>query len=251
MASRSVARADRIHPRAWLRIGHLALALIVCLIPHALLRLLRQRSPWPRRFLHWAGFAAGTDVEVSGTPVTRDVLFIANHVSWLDILTLAGRTGCSFIAKSEMAPWPLIGWLATLNDSVYVERDNRLGAHGQAKAVRRALATGKPLTLFAEGTTNDTHSLLPFRSSLLAAVVPAPDGITIQPVAIDYGGIGYDIAWVGDEAFAANALRVLSRRGRFVTRLHFLDPLDHRDFDDRKAIAAHSRAAIAARLGLG
>lgn len=251
MASRSVVKADRVHPRAWLRIGHLALALIVCLPPHGLWRLVRLRSPWPRWFLRWAGYAAGSRVEICGAPIRNDVLFIANHVSWLDILTLAGRTGCSFIAKSEMAPWPLIGWLATLNDSVYVERDNRLGAHGQAKAVRHALATGKPLTLFAEGTTGDTLSLLPFRSSLLAAVVPAPDGIAIQPVAIDYGAIGRDIAWVGDEPFGANALRVLGRRGRFVTRLHFLEPLDHRDFDDRKAIAAHSRAAIAARLGLG
>ena len=93
-------------------------------------------------------------------------------------------------------------------------------------------------------------TLLPFRSSLIAAVTPAPDDIQIQPVALDYGPIVGDIAWVGDESFGANALRVLSRAGRFPVRVHFLAPLSHADFADRKAIAAHSRAEIAAALGL-
>jgi 1-acyl-sn-glycerol-3-phosphate acyltransferase len=114
-----------------------------------------------------------------------------------------------------------------------------------------ALLSGQPVTLFPEGTTNDGRQLFPFRSSLIAAVTPAPEQISIQPVAIDYGAVATDIAWVGDESFGANALRLLGRRGHFAVTLHFLEPLSHADFADRKAIAAHSRAEIAAALGVG
>jgi len=149
-----------------------------------------------------------------------------------------------------MKPWPLIGWLTTSNNTVYVERESRQKAHHQATALQTALLSGQPVTLFPEGTTNDGHQLFPFRSSLIAAVTPAPEQISIQPVAIDYGAVAADIAWVGDESFGANALRLLGRRGRFSVTLHFLEPLSHADFADRKAIAAHSRAEIAAALGV-
>jgi lyso-ornithine lipid O-acyltransferase len=250
MASRSIERAERTHPRAWLRVSGIALAIAIFLPLHGLWRLFKLRSPWPRRFLGVAGWCAGADVRIVGQPVRSNVLYISNHVSWLDILVLAGQTGTAFVAKADMAPWPVIGWLATLNNSVYVQRENRLDVHGQAAALKTALETGQPLTLFPEGTTGNGLELLPFRSSLVAAVTPAPDGISIQPVAIDYGLAAPEIAWTDDEAVGVNALRVMSRPGRIATTLHFLKPLDHADFADRKAIAAHSREEIAAALNL-
>jgi lyso-ornithine lipid O-acyltransferase len=249
MASRSIANTDRVHPRAWIRVLLIALTLLLCLPFHGLWRLLRQRSPWPQLFLKVAGRAAGADVHVAGEPITSNVLFIANHVSWLDILVLAGKTGSAFVAKADMAPWPVIGWMATLNNSVYVARDQRLDVGAQALAMKTALETHQPLTLFPEGTTSDGRGLLPFRSSLVAAVAPPPEGISIQPVAIDYGPVAPDIAWTDDESVGQNALRVMSRPGRLKVTLHFLKPLDHVDFVDRKAIAAHSRDEIAAALG--
>jgi len=248
MASRSIARAERTHPRAWGRVARIAIALALLLPVHAVWRLLRLRSPWPRLFLQFAGKSAGADVTVTGTPLKRDVLYIANHVSWLDILVLAGKTGSAFVAKADMAPWPVIGWLATLNNSVYVAREQRLDVHAQALAMKTALETGQPLTLFPEGTTGDGRELLAFRSSLVASVTPPPQGISIQPVAIDYGPPAPDIAWIDDEPVGHNALRVMSRAARLPVTLHFLEPLDHADFPHRKAIAAHSRAAIARKL---
>jgi 1-acyl-sn-glycerol-3-phosphate acyltransferase len=147
-----------------------------------------------------------------------------------------------------MAPWPIIGWLATLNNSVYVQREKRLDVGAQRDAIQAALKTRQAIALFPEGTTADGTALLPFRSSLIASVTPPPEGISIQPVAIDYGAVGPEIAWVDDEPVGRNALRLLSRPGRFPVTLKFLAPLDHADFDDRKAIAAHSRAEIEAAL---
>ncbi len=225
--------------------------LIILFVPlHFACKLLRIASPFPRLFLRGAAWAAGVTIRVDGERVLTHALYIANHVSWLDILTLAGRTGTAFVAKADMAAWPLLGWLASLNNSVYVAREDRLGVNGQASALKDALATGQPLTLFPEGTTGDGTALLPFRSSLIAAVVPPPPGLTIQPVAIDYGDAAAAIAWTGDEAVGSNAMRVLARRGRMDVYLRFLPPLSHDDLPHRKLIAAHSRDAIARALRL-
>ena len=250
MASRSIVRADTARLRAWARITAIVVVLAFLIVPHLFWRLFDRKSPIAGVFLFITGWIAGADVQIRGKPICRNVLYIANHVSWLDILVLAGETRCAFVAKADMQVWPLIGWLTTSNNTVYVERENRRTAHHQANALQSALTTGQPVTLFPEGTTNDGSQLLAFRTSLIAAVTPAPEQISIQPVAIDYGSNAAEIAWVGDEPFGSNALRILGRRGRFAVTLHFLEPLSHADFADRKAIAAHSRAEIAAALGV-
>ena len=250
MASLSIATVEQGAWRAWVRVALIVLALMLCIAPHLLWRRLGIHSPWGAWFLALAGKAAGADVQTRGIAVKSDVLYIANHVSWLDILVLAGKTRCAFVAKADMEPWPVLGWLATLNNSVYVQREKRLDVNAQAEAIRAALATHQPITLFPEGTTGNGNLLLPFRSSLVAAVVPPPRDITIQPVAIDYGSAASEIAWVDDdESVGINALRVMSRKGRMPVVLHFLDPLPASDFADRKLVASHSRSVIAAALG--
>ncbi len=236
---------------AWARVGALAAWLVFCLLTHLPLRTLKLRSAWPQRFLAGVARIAGARVEMRGEHVQSDVLYISNHVSWLDVAIIAGATGSAFVAKAEMAPWPLIGWLATLNNSIYVERNARLDVGAQAAALGAALETGQPVTLFPEGTTGDGVQLLPFRSSLIAAVAPPPPGIAIQPVAIDYGADAADIAWVDDEPIGANALRLMARRRPIHAVLHFLKPLPSEEFTDRKAIARHARAEVAAALGQG
>jgi lyso-ornithine lipid O-acyltransferase len=250
MASPSIVRAEeRPHLRAYVRALMIVIALLVFLPFHLLVRRFTYFSPFSRLFLRFSAWAAGVDIHITGPRILRDVLYLANHVSWLDILVLSGRTGCAFVARADMAPWPVIGWLASLNNSVYVQRNNRLDVGAQRDAIQAALSTHQAIALFPEGTTAAGSELLPFRSSLLAAVVPAPEGISIQPVAIDYGQIADEIAWTDDESVGKNALRLLSRKGRLPVTLHFLAPLDHADFNDRKAIAAHSRAEIAEALG--
>jgi lyso-ornithine lipid O-acyltransferase len=250
MASQSIVRAEPVHPRAYFRVLMIALALLLAVPLHVIGRRFSYFSPFSRLFLRFSAWAVGVDIHIKGERLQRDVLYIANHISWLDIFTLSGRTGCAFVTKADMEPWPVIGWIATLNNSVFVQREKRLDVGAQRDAIQAALGTHQAIALFPEGTTANGRELLPFRSSLVASVTPPPEGIAIQPVAIDYGVVAPEIAWVDDESVGANALRVMSRKGRFPVTLHFLQPLDHADFGDRKAIAAHSRAEIAAALGL-
>ncbi|MGZ8285787.1 MAG: lysophospholipid acyltransferase family protein [Allosphingosinicella sp.] len=234
--------------RLILRILAMVAALLVCLPFHYLWRLAGRRSPWPRRFLGWVARAAGMRVRVVGAPLERDVLFLANHLSWLDILVLAGASGTAFVAKAEVAATPVVGWLAGLNNTVFVARTERSAVRGQADALRSALAGGQPVALFPEGTTDGGPEILPFRASLLAALFPPLPGVKVQPVALDYGAAAHDLAWIGDEAGLANVKRVLSRPGTVSVSLHFLAPVDPAE-GDRKALAQAARDEIVEALG--
>ena len=227
----------------------MALTLLAMLPLHYLWRLSDVPSPWPRRFLTAVGRIAGLRVTVAGTPLGRDVLFLANHLSWLDILLIAGTSGASFVSKAEVRRWPVVGWLASLHGTVYVARAERSAVRGQVGALRAALASGRAMALFPEGTTDGGGEvLLPFRPSLLAALYPPIPGIAVQPVAIDYGAAGPDIAWIGEESARSNVRRVLGRRDPIPVTVRFLDPIDPAAAGDRKALATTAHATVSAAL---
>lgn len=234
--------AFHLHSRITLAAGALALSLP----GHGLHRLLGRPSPWVRRFLKLSGSAFGLDVKVVGTPVSRHVLYAANHVSWLDILALGGATGASFVSKDDVAGWPVVGWLARQGETIFISRSDRKAVAGQADALAVALSRGRPAVLFPEGTTGDGRSLLPFRASLFASLDRVAGRVVVQPVAIDYGRAAPHVAWSEGEPAGANAKRLLSRSGRMAVTLRFLDPID--PSIGRKAIAQATRDAIAAAL---
>jgi 1-acyl-sn-glycerol-3-phosphate acyltransferase len=211
------------------------------LVLHGLWRAAGRPSPWPRRFLGRVARLVGARVTVRGRPLARNVVLVSNHISWTDIVVLAGSTGSAFVAKSELRAVPLIGWLCTLNHTVFVARGSRMDVAGQVARLRSALAGEHPVTIFPEGTTGDGHTLLPFKAALLGALDPPPPGVRVQPVRIDYGAATDEIAWVGDETGAAHATRVLSRSDTFDVTLHFAEPFDPAGCGNRKEIAAEAR----------
>ncbi|MFN3389541.1 MAG: lysophospholipid acyltransferase family protein, partial [Allosphingosinicella sp.] len=226
------------------RVLAMAGLLLLCLPLHYAWRMAGRRSPWPRRFLGGVGRAAGLRVRVEGRPLPSHVLFVGNHLSWLDIMALAGASGTAFVSKDDVARWPVAGWLARLNNTIFVARTERRAVKGQADALRAALAAGQPVALFPEGTTEGGHDVLPFRASLLAALFPPIPGVKVQPVALDYGEAAHDIAWVGKEGAAANAKRILARPGTIPLTVRFLAPVDPQAAGDRKALAESCRAEI-------
>lgn len=217
--------------------------LLPCLVGHGLTRLLGRRSLWPKRFLALAGRACGARVTLVGTPLPRDVLFAANHLSWLDILLIGGATGASFVSKAEVANWPVLGTLARLGGTLFVKRERRGEAGRQADALAAALRAGRPVALFAEGRTGNGVELMPFKPTLFAAVA-GQAGLAVQPLRIDYGAETRAMAWPEDEPAGANALRVLGMKGRRQAVLHFLDPIPTDKVPDRKALAAQAHAAV-------
>lgn len=240
----------RVEPAGYLRFGvrfcGLVLALITCLPLHFLWRLVRLSSPWPRYFLGAAGWICGARRHSEGVPLRRDVVFLANHTSWIDIPIIAGANGSAFVAKAELRTVPLIGWLCTLNHTIFVSRSDRMGVADQINKLRMAIAESWAITIFPEGTTTEGTALLPFKGSLLAVLEPPPPGVFVQPILLDYhGDAAREIAWVGEETGQHNALRVLARKGGFGVTVRFLDPFDPRDYPGRKGIAAEAQRRIA------
>jgi 1-acyl-sn-glycerol-3-phosphate acyltransferase len=236
------------YTRITLRATGLVLALLLTVPLHYLWRLLRIGSPWPRIFLGWAARLAGARVERVGVPLKRDVFYVSNHLSWIDILAIAGQSGTAFVAKEEIRAAPVVGWLSTLNRTVFVKRENRLGVAEQINQLRDALTDNWSVTVFPEGTTTDGQSLLPFKTPMLRVLEPPPPGVLVQPVLLDYAAFAEEIGWIGEESGIDNAKRILSRAGNFRMKVHFLEPFHPRDFPGRKAIAAESRLRIEAAL---
>ncbi len=226
----------------------IALLLASHLPLHGVWRLFGRRSPWPTAFLRRAGHAAGVDVRIEGVAIRRNGLIVANHLSWLDILILSGATGARFVAKDDIARWPLFGFLAGLNRTIYVAQGRRAEVLAQADVLRAALAEPQPVALFPEGGTGEGTELRTFRASLLSAVQPPLPGVVVQPVAIDYGADVPLLIW-RDTSMSVEMMRVMGLRGRRTAILRFLEPIPPDVYSDRKMLAKQAQAEIASALG--
>jgi len=183
------------------------------------------------------------------------VLFVSNHASYADISLIGAHIRGSFVAKAEVAKWPLFGLCAKLSRTVFVDRRARY-ARQQAEEMKRRFQNGDRLILFAEGTSSDGNRVLPFRSSLFATAEIEVDGkpVTVQPVSLAYtrlDGIPMGrhlrpfFAWYGDMEMFSHLWGIVGV-GRSTVVLEFHKPVSIRDFPDRKALAAHCQAVVAA-----
>jgi len=164
------------------------------------------------------------------------------------VASLGGVTGTAFVAQDRIADWPVFGWLARLNHTVFVSRTDKMQVGEQIAQVRKVVATQRMLALFPEGTTTDGRSLLPFKTALFAVLVPPPVDVKIQTVLIDFDDDGRELAWIGVETAPQNAWRVLTRKGTITCRVHFHPPFDPGEHPNRKAVSAECRRRIATAL---
>jgi lyso-ornithine lipid O-acyltransferase len=194
-------------------------------------------------------------VRVSGTPQkTAPLLILSNHSSWLDIVALSSVMPVSFIAKSEVAGWPIFGLFARLQRSVFIDRSRRMATRDAHRAVSDRLQSGDAIVLFAEGTTSDGHRVLSFRSSLVGAASEwlGDAEAKIQPVAITYtrrAGLPIPraerpcIAWYGDMELIPHFKGIILG-GPIEVTLSFCDPLEPDLARNRKIATRAAEQAI-------
>jgi 1-acyl-sn-glycerol-3-phosphate acyltransferase len=212
-----------------------------------------MRLPHPRftRLVRWwhgrLCRLLGLTVHVRGQP-GEAVLLVANHVSWLDIPVLGARGPIVFLSKAEVRSWPLVGWMAGIASTLYIERGAHQATH-LAADIGMHIRTGCSVAIFPEGTTGDGHDLRRFHPRLFAAA--QQPGLRLQPVAIRYGSNTAPDAvapFIGDDSLVPHLWRVLRQPGIRV-EVSFLPTLDSEGID-RRRLAESSRAAIAGALGL-
>jgi lyso-ornithine lipid O-acyltransferase len=242
----------KAEPQAYLlcalRMIWIGLPLALLLPLHLAWHILKMPSPWAMLFLRIATRALGARVKIYGAPLRKDVFFVANHLSWHDIPIIAGITGTSFVAQDGVRDWPIIGWLAKLNRTIFVSRTDKQNVSGQVAELRQAIAENWSVTLFPEGTTSDGRGLLPFKRSLFETLAPPPKPMMIQPVLLDFGHAGPDIAWLGEETGWESAWRAFTRPGSYDVGVHFLDAFDPAALADRKEICAAARSRLSVAL---
>lgn len=199
----------------------------------------------------------GLRVRVHGALTdVRPAVFVANHISYLDVLALGSFMPATFVAKSEVATWPVIGPMARILGTLFIER-RREKADAQRVILEDKLRQGESLIFFPEGTSSDGQRVLPFKSSLFSIVDTASAAsIPVQPLTIgctELGGLPMGhawrpyYAWFGDMTLLPHLWNVF-RIGHFTVDVVFHPPVLARDVGGRKALAAHCERAIAAGL---
>jgi 1-acyl-sn-glycerol-3-phosphate acyltransferase len=214
----------------------------------------------PRVYHTWCRLLFGLHVELRGKMARdRPVLFVCNHSSYLDIMVLGSLLKASFVAKAEVAEYPLFGWLAKLQRTVFVDR-RRSQAHEHAGEIQKRLAHRDNLIIFPEGTSSDGNRVLPFKSALLGVAQiriknrkGVERGVVVQPVSItpaklDGMPLGRNLrhlyAWYGDMDMAGH-MWTAATLGRLTIVVEFHPPFEVQPGQSRKEIAEHCWDAVA------
>lgn len=202
----------------------------------------------------WCGFcyrALDIQLEINGEPLANGpAMLVGNHISYVDILLLgAAMDTPTFVAKSDVASWPLIGPLAGLAGVVFVRRDRPEEAKEQIKALSERLEKSERLVLFPEGTSSDGLDVLPFKSTLLGAVFGRDGGVPDTPVqsfTVDFrrrpdGTLHRPeerarFGWVGDATLLPHVWDMLSGPGAIAT-ITFDTPIRADTFANRKRLS--------------
>ncbi|OZA14526.1 MAG: 1-acyl-sn-glycerol-3-phosphate acyltransferase [Rhodobacterales bacterium 17-64-5] len=183
-----------------------------------------------------------------GQPFTGPGAFVANHAGWVDVFVLNSAHRVTFVAKSEVAGWPGVGALARATGTLFITRKGTEAKRQQDLLFAR-LTGGEQLMFFPEGTSTDSLRILPFKSTLFAALFsPALRGMAVQPVTVVYhpppGTDPRHYGWWGDMTFAGHLLRLLATPGWGRVTVTFHPSLAVRDFADRKALAQRCEALV-------
>ncbi len=232
------------------------MAVFVTIQPLVLRFLPRARWQLPPFWYRSICWLTGTRVRLVGAPVSGPAIFVANHVSWLDILVLGfALPRAAFISKREVREWGIFGRCAELAHSVFIDRTRRGESARQRDMLLARLARGDRLILFPEGTSTDGTGILPFKSALFA-VAEIKDDLPIQPVSLCYTHINGvpvsradrpKIGWFGDMELIDHVISLMGL-GRIRAEVRFHPPITLREAGSRKVLAQYCERMVRAGL---
>ncbi|MFZ9407261.1 MAG: lysophospholipid acyltransferase family protein [Burkholderiaceae bacterium] len=177
-------------------------------------------------------------------------LLLPNHISWLDIFVIDSIAPASFVAKAEIARWPLVGTLVARAGTVFVERGRRHAVHAVIRALAERLSQGYRAAVFPEGTTSEGDRLLVFHGNLIQSALNA--GVPVVPIGLRYvdpdGERSHAVLYVGDTTFLASFWRITGHP-RLECEVHVLASIESQDMT-RQAAAMTVRERLGSHLGL-
>lgn len=189
-------------------------------------------------------------VEISGEVPLQPSLWVANHVSWIDVVVLSSIKSVDFIAKSEVRDWPLIGVLSARIGAIFINRNSKFSAYRTLPLLQERLKKGKSIVVFPEGTTSEGTNTLEFKSMFYQAAVR--EKLPVQPVCLKYlnvdGSASKAMPFLHDDDFISSLIRVAKQPASRL-EVHFL-PMLNGAVGHRKVMANKNRQQISAHLAL-
>jgi 1-acyl-sn-glycerol-3-phosphate acyltransferase len=197
----------------------------------------------------------GININFDSTKLNKKnigVLYIANHVSWFDIICLGTLLNARFIAKKEVSKMGIFGFLAKLSNTFFIDNENKNKIIEYNHKIQKKLQSGENFIIFPEGTTSDGNGIINFKSSMLECAFDNKNQIYIQPISICYSKLNNipmgiylrrNIAWVGDISMV-KAMADFLRSGRITVDVIFHELMNINNFENRKQLATHCEKQI-------
>jgi 1-acyl-sn-glycerol-3-phosphate acyltransferase len=176
-------------------------------------RRLHARAAWLHGWCRFAGHVLGIRIRTHGS-VPSSGLLVSNHLGYLDIVVLSSIRPCIFVAKRDVASWPLFGWLARAAGTIFVDRQRKFSSQKVVNEIRDAIAAGSVVVLFPEGTSSDGGMVLPFKSALLESAVQLRSPIAAASIdyALDDGSVADEVCYWRDMTMVPHLLNLLFKR---------------------------------------
>ncbi len=192
---------------------------------------------------------------VIGTPIKRGGILASNHVSWTDIMVLRSVTRINFVSKAEVRKWPIVGYIAHVCETVFIERKRTEAKRQQADLLER-IENDELLCLFPEGTSTDGLRVLPFKSALMSVVfVPGVrERLMVQPVTLNYiPNPDHDLpsnfyGWWGSMGFGSHIWTLATRSSGGKVEVTFHEPIKVAEYEDRKRLTLDCETAVRSAL---
>ncbi|NII10632.1 lysophospholipid acyltransferase family protein [Oleiagrimonas sp. C23AA] len=211
----------------------------------------KGREPFAHRTIRWWSTGLlrifGFRARRIGTPLNDPTLFVCNHSSWLDIELMHTQRAACFVAKAEIARWPVVGWMAARGGTIFHRRGSNHSLAAVMQVMVDRMRGGRSVAVFPEGGTSSGADLRVFHARILQAAIDAES--PIQPVALRYARGGkrwLDVAFRPRESFLSNVIRLMGEP-TLDAEVHFLKPVPVHP-DGRKRMAEQARAQIAQAL---
>ncbi len=211
----------------------------------------KARRFFAQPFFRYCVVCAGLDVKIVGKPdIERANFFVSNHVSYLDIPLLASQVDGLFVAKSAVAGWPIIGFLAKISRTHFVSR-KAVDIPQEKQKIMAQLRQGERIFLFPEGTSGNGSNVLPFKPGLLSAAQSSKN--IIQPVTLVYGAAldqeeRDKYAWYGEMDLSTHIWSLFKRKERLSVTVVFHETKPSTNFDCRKHLATWAESSVRAGL---
>ena len=232
--------------KVFLLIGHILSACIQCLILPFLPYSLRSKliQLWSRTLLSIFKIRLTIHGNRQLFNDRQSAMVVSNHISWIDIHVINTVSPVIFVAKSDVAKWPIFGWIARQIGTIFIVREKISDIKRVLNLMAQYLSSHKKVCIFPEGTSTDGQTVLTFRSNLFQAAINSK--ARVLPICITYkeqGKYSDVTAFIGDMGLI-DSIKKMLKSSVMEVHVHILEPLS--DIHSRQDLADRAHQSIQA-----